>query len=215
MIVTVDDIKKINFFKDLNIAEIKHLIAISKKRILSKGKILFYEKEIPTNLTILLDGIVKVYKIDPKNNEIVIHRFQKVTLIAEMATFENIAYPASASFETDGSVLEIDFIKFKENILCNKEVALAIFKSLTQKIKYLDNVIALNIVLNSTSRVAKYICENQDSLKIKNNELAKHLHMTPETLSRIFKKFSKLGFIQKKNYSYVIVDRKALTILYE
>jgi CRP/FNR family transcriptional regulator len=215
MIATIDDIKKISFFKHLNIDEMEHLISISKKRTLSKGEVLFYEKEIASNLTILLDGIVKVYKIDPKNNEIVIHRFSEVALIAEMATFETLPYPASAAFETEGNVLEIDFEKFKERLLYNKEVALAIFKSLTQKIKYLDNVISLNIVLNSTSRVAKYICENKDALKMKNNELAKHLHMTPETLSRTFKKFARLGFIQKKNCSYVIVDKEALAILYE
>jgi len=215
MMLTINDMKRVSFFKQLNDDELKLLISISKKRVLTKGEILFYEKDIPKNLTIILDGIAKVYKIDPKNNEIVLHRFCGVNFIAEMATFESIAYPASAAFETEGSVIEIDFKKFKESFLCNKEVALAIFKSLTHKIKYLDNVIALNVILDSTARVAKYICENKEALKMKNNQLSQYLHMTPETLSRILKKFTKLGFVQKKDYSYTIVDREALTILYE
>jgi len=86
---------------------------------------------------------------------------------------------------------------------------------LTQKIKFLDNVIALNVVLDSTARVAKYICENDDALKMKNNQLAQFLHMTPETLSRILKKFTKLGFVEKEDSSYKIINKEALTILFE
>ncbi len=215
MVVTINDLKNVSFFNKLDEHDIKSLIAISKKRVFSKNEILFYEKEIPKNLIIILDGTVKVYKINPKNNEIILHRFKGINFIAEMATFESIPYPASSAFETDGVIIEIDFKEFKEKFLCNKDIALAIFKSLTHKIKYLDNVINLNIVLDSTARVAKYICENQDALEMKNNQLSQYLHMTPETLSRILKRFTKLGFVKKEDYSYIIVDKEALTILYE
>jgi len=39
--------------------------------------------------------------------------------------------------------------------------------------------------------------------------------MTPETLSRIFKKFAKLDFIEKSSSGYEITNREGLTILYE
>jgi CRP-like cAMP-binding protein len=39
--------------------------------------------------------------------------------------------------------------------------------------------------------------------------------MTPETLSRVFKKFAKLGFIEKEGSSYIIKNKEALTILFE
>lgn len=100
---------------------------------------------------------MKIYKVDSKNNEIVIHRFRPTNLVAEMAVFDDIPYPASAAFESDGSVVEIDFNAFKEHYFTNKDVAFSLFKSLGQKIKHLDNVIALNLVLDSTERVAKYI----------------------------------------------------------
>lgn len=156
-----------------------------------------------------------MYKTDTKNNEIVLHRFMPKSLIAEMAVFEDIDYPASAAFESDGSVLEIDFFQFKNNFLTNPDVAFNFFRSLSKKIKNLEDVISLNIVLDSTSRVAKYITENEDAFNIKNNQLSKHLHMTPETLSRILKKFTKLGFIVKESHSYKIINQEGLSILYE
>jgi CRP/FNR family transcriptional regulator len=213
--LSVAQLQKINFFENLEEEELKLLLSISRKRKFTKGEVLFYEKDMPKYLTMVLEGSVKIYKIDPKNNEIVLHRFMPTTFVAEMAVFEGIAYPASAAFETDGSVLEIDFEKFKKHFLSNEAVALALFRSLTQKIKTLDNVIALNVVLDSTARAAKYICENDNALKMKNNQLAQYLNMTPETLSRIFSKFVKLGFLEKSNNTFKIIDKEALSILYE
>jgi CRP/FNR family transcriptional regulator len=211
----INQLRDITFFENLSSKELEKLATISRKRKFAKGEVLFYEKDESRFLTLLTDGMLKVYKTDPKNNEIVLHRFSPKSLIAEMAVFEGIPYPASAAFETDGTVIEIDFIKFKENFLTNPNIAFAFFKSLTQKIKYLDGVIGLNIVLDSTARVAKYICENEEALQMKHNQLAQYLHMTPETLSRVFKKFAKLGFIEKENSTYVIKNQEALTILFE
>ena len=211
----INELRDIAFFENLSDRELKQLATISRKRKFSKGEVLFYEKEESRYLTLLTDGILKVYKTDPKNNEIVLHHFIPKSLVAEMALFEGVPYPASGAFETDGEVIEIDFIKFKENFLYSPDIAFAFFKSLTQKIKYLEDVIALNIVLDSTARVAKYICENENALDMKHTKLAQYLHMTPETLSRIFKKFIKLGFIEKEGSNIKIMNQEALTIIFE
>jgi len=213
--LSTDLLKKISFFENLQEQDLKLLLSITRKRQFEAGEILFYEKEKAKFLTLVLEGMVKVYKVDPKNNEIILHRFIPKQFVAEMAVFEGIPYPASAAFESDGSVLEIDFDKFKEHFFSNPKITLELFRSLTQKIKYLENVIDLNVILDSTARVAKYICENDDALKMKNNKLAQYLHITPETLSRTFKKFAKLGFITKEGSQYSIINREALEILFE
>jgi len=210
-----DELKSISCFGELNSEDIKLLASISRKRYFSKGEVLFYEKDEPRFLTLLTSGCLKVYKTDPKNNEIVLHRFLPGTLVAEMAVLEGIPYPASACFESDGSVIEIDFIRFKEEFLTTPSIAFSFFKSLSRKIKHLEDVIALNIVLDSTARVAKYIYENEEALTMKHNQLSQYLHMTPETLSRIFKKFLKLGFLEKEGSNYKIVNKEALCILFE
>ena len=144
----VNELKKVSFFENLDDKELALLATFSRKKTFSKGEILFYEKEIPVSLTLLTEGLLKVYKTDVKNNEIVLHRFEPTSLIAEMAILEDMPYPASGSFDSDGSVIEIDFEKFKEAFFNNLELSLKFFKSLSKKIKYLESVIALNIFLN-------------------------------------------------------------------
>lgn len=211
----IEDLRKISFFENLDEKDLKLLASFSRKRSYSKGEIVFYEKEIPTSLIFLTEGILKVYKTDLKNNEVVLSRFKPITLVAEMVTLEDLPYPASGSFDTDGTVIEIDFEKFKKEFFNNPTVALNFFKSLSRKIKNLESVISLNIVLDSTARIAKYISENEEALRMKHSQLAQHLHMTPETLSRMFKKLVTLELVEKTSNGYVITNREGLRVLFE
>lgn len=210
------DLRNCYLFEGLSDDEFNALEKISKKVAYKNGSILFYEKEDPTSLIVLLEGVVKIYKTDLKNNEVIMKRFRAVSLIAEMATLEKIPYPASASFETDGSVILIDFKRFQEQFMNNPVIASAMIKSLSRKIKHLEEVIDLNIVLNTTARVAKYLYEHQESLdELKNYQIAEDLHMTPETLSRTLKKLSVLGLLVKENSSYRIENIEGLRVLFE
>ena len=83
------------------------------------------------------------------------------------------------------------------------------------KIKNLESVISLNIVLDSTARIAKYICENEEALTMKHSQLAQYLHMTPETLSRMIKKLVTLELVEKTSNGYIITNREGLQVLFE
>jgi CRP/FNR family transcriptional regulator len=211
----VEELRKINIFENLNESELKLLSSFCVRKSYSKGEIVFYEKDTPSSLLVITEGVLRVYKTNPKGNEIIINKFYPTSLVAEMPLLEDILYPASAAFESDGMMIEIDFSRFKKEFLQNPEVSFLFFKSLSEKIRNLENVIALNVVLDSTSRVAKYICENKDALTMKHSEIAQYLDMTPETLSRIFKKLLTLGLVEKKNSTYTIINAKGLRVLFE
>jgi len=212
----MDSLKQFYFFENLDDQQFELLSSFAKKKHYEKGSIVFYEKDKADTLMLLVEGTLKVYKTDLKNNEIVMNRFYPISMIAEMAVLENIPYPASASFETDGVIIEINFQKFKKEFLHNPDVAFVFFKSLSKKIKYLENVISLNIVLDSTSRLAKFLYDNDGILKnLKHYQLADQLHMTPETLSRTFKKLIVLGLVEKKSTGYEIKSKDGLLVLFE
>ncbi len=211
----MDKLKNFYLFRHLDERQFARLEEISNIVDYKKGTILFFEGDEPKNMIVLLDGILQVYKTDQKGNKVILHHFFPVDMIAEIVNLEHMRYPASAEFETDGKALLIQYDLFEKEFLKDPEVAFAFIRSLSKKIKYLENVIATNLVMNSTARVAKFICEHGHEIAtLKKSMIAADLNMTPETLSRILKKLSTLGLIEKKKDEIVILDREGLETFY-
>jgi len=208
-------IKNFYLFRHMDEKSLRRLEEISTVTEYKKGTILFFEGDEAKNLYILLDGILQVYKTDQKGNKVILHHFFPIDLIAEIVNLEHMRYPASAEFESDGKVLAINYEIFEREFLKEPDIAFALIKSLSKKIKYLENVIATNLVMNSTARVAKFICEHGHEIsKLKKSMIAADLNMTPETLSRILKKLSTLGLIEKQKEEIVILDKEGLETFY-
>ncbi|WOE70059.1 Crp/Fnr family transcriptional regulator [Hydrogenimonas thermophila] len=208
-------LKDFFLFSHLDEEKLNSLVSISSLVEYKKESILFFEGEEPKSLIILIDGILKVYKTDLKGNKVILHRFYPVDLIAELVNIEHMNYPASGEFETDGKAILINYKEFEKKFLKDPEVSFAFIKSLSKKIKYLENVIATNLVMNSTARVAKFICEHGHEIsKLKKSMIAADLNMAPETLSRILKKLSTLKLIEREKDEIIILDKEGLTTFY-
>jgi len=211
----IKKLKNFYLFRHMDEAKLARLEDISNIVEYKKGTILFFEGDEAKNMIVLLDGILQVYKTDQKGNTVILHHFFPVDVIAEIVNLEHMRYPASAEFETDGRALIINYELFEKEFLKDPEVSFAFIKSLSKKIKYLENVIATNMVMNSTARVAKFICEHGHEISdLKKSHIAADLNMTPETLSRILKKLSTLGLIEKKKDEIIILDKEGLETFY-
>lgn len=189
-------LKEIFLFKDLPEDIIKTIEGFTTTIQLNKGNIIFYEGDDSSHLVILRKGIVKLYKTSSNNKEIILKYFHDGELIGEVANFENMPYPATAEAYGEVTILKIDFKKLKDVIFTNPELSFKIQLSLIKKIKNLENIVSNHLVLDSKERVAKYICEHEETFfKTKNILIAEILNITPETLSRILRTFKNEGSI--------------------
>ncbi len=213
----MDRVKDIPLFSNLSDINLKALEKISRFKTYSRDEIVFYEGDGPGTLYVLTEGVLKLYKTDAKGNEIYIHQFTPIGLVGELACFENMNYPATARFLTNGKVLKINFKKLEKDFFKNPDVCMEIIKSLTKKIKILSNVIHKEMILTSEAKVAKFIIENSELFEtLKNTQIASILNITPETLSRTLTRFKKLDFIIiEKNYHINILNKETLTSLFK
>jgi len=212
----MEKLKNFYLFNNLTPQQFKRLKEISTIKKYKRGSIPFYEGDKPKDLIILTQGLLQIFKTDHKGNRVVLHIFYPTSLIAEIANFENIPYPATAEFLTDGTLIHINYQIFEKEFLKNPEIAFTIIKSLSNKIRHLEHVITNDIILSSTARVAKFIYENeQEFQELKKNEIALLLNITPETLSRVISKLKKLNILQKEGNSYKIVNPEGLRSFFE
>jgi len=193
----MDRIRNVSCFSKLNDEQLEKLKKISVIKKFSAKEILFYEGDAPIYLYVLLQGTLKVYKTNHKGQQIFLHQFYPGGLVAELANFENIPYPATAEFMSASEVLRIDYKALEQDFFKNPDISFEIIKSLIAKHKILIDVIQKEVILTADAKVAKFILENGELFKtLKNTQVASILNLTPETLSRTLTKFKSLGFIE-------------------
>jgi CRP/FNR family transcriptional regulator len=115
-------VKDIPLFSKMNENHLKDLERISTFKDYNADEIVFYEGDKPGTLYILTEGVLRLYKTDPKGNELYIHQFTPIGLVGELACFENVNYPATARFITHGQLLKIDYKKLEKDFFQNPEV---------------------------------------------------------------------------------------------
>ncbi len=209
------DLSKIFLFKGLNEKEIKEIEKFTIVKKLKKNEIVFYEKENPAYLHLLLSGSARVYKVDNKGNELIIHKFTPPSLIAELACFENMPFPASCAMDEDGVILKIEFEPFKKFIKSG-DVCFSIMSSLLKKMKYLDGIIQDNLILDTETKIAKFIYDNDEMFsELKQHSIASLLNIKPETLSRKLKKFKQLGIIENIGSKLIVKNKEKIKEIFK
>jgi len=202
------DIQLFSKVSDKYLAEIKQNAIV---RSYSKDSIVFYEGDSSHYLYIVLEGTIKMYKTTPKGSQIQINRFTAPAMVGEYACFESQPFPASCEFLTDGKMAMIHFDYILKN-LSDAQFSLELIKSLTSKVMVLSALIHKETIYSSEAKVAKMLIENVEIFsKLKYNEIAAILNLTPETLSRIFKKLKKEHIIEMKTGEQIkILNYEAL-----
>lgn len=195
------------FFSFLKEDELLRLKEISVKKHFNKDEILFYRGEEPKYLHFMIKGVAKLYTHDHKDNEVIIHNLMAPSLIAEIANYEEIGFPANCAFETNAEVMLIDYEKFKAEFLLKPQIAMFFIKSLTKKIKALESFISYNVSSNSVEKIAKFLRDNESLLgNLKQVKIAQILNITPETFSRKISQLKKDGIIQNERGHIKILD---------
>lgn len=176
----------------------------------TKESIVFYEGDQSEYLHIMMEGSVKLYKTSPKGTQIQINRFSAPELIAEFAIFEKEPFPATCEFVTDGAIGLLHYDKLYE-YLNQPEFSLELIKSLTGKVSLLSALVHKETILSSEAKVADLMLKKVTIFnRLKNNEIASMLNLTPETFSRILTKMKKEGIVKIENHKLVILNQDAL-----
>jgi CRP/FNR family transcriptional regulator len=203
-------LEEIPMFSALTQSNLKELYNHTHIKNYAKDSIVFYEGDDSNYLHILLEGSVKLYKTTPKGTQIQINRLGAPDLIGEYACFEKMPFPATCEFVTNGTIGLLPFEVILKH-LSDPNFSMEIIKSLTGKVSLLSALVHKETVLSSEAKVADLMLQKLSMFhRLKNNELASILNLTPETFSRILTKLKKEGIIAVENQKIIIMNADAL-----
>ncbi|WP_419763921.1 MAG: Crp/Fnr family transcriptional regulator [Arcobacter sp.] len=206
-------ITQLDFFSELTPDQIEELFTISNLITYPKDSILYYEDEIKENILFLVDGLIKIYKIDKFDNEIFLYHIYKNSMISELTSInKNSIYCFSnAEFVEDSIVLSINFDKFKEMFLSKNILSYKLIETLLEKTHQLQCIVNRELVFDATAKVAFMIYNDiQMFNKLKRQEVSFMLHIQPETLSRVLKRLTRNGAIDVDKGQVIILNKNQL-----
>jgi CRP-like cAMP-binding protein len=210
------DIRKIDLFSTFDNASLEYISTIARTKRYEKGTIVFYAGEEPKSLLILLQGDIEVFKHDTEGNELILGTFHPQELIAEMALFESIPYPATARCMSEVVLFEIDFELLKAYLFKHPQLILPIIHSLTKKIKRLENVLRYMLVDDASKRLARFLVDHQHTVNhLTQRNIAQRIKLTPESTSRIIRTFKEKGWVGVRRKKLYLLNVEELSAFAE
>ena len=213
-----ETIRQISFFDNLDDEEMEIIASISVVSKYAGKSILYYESETNRNLLFLVDGLLKIYKIDKFGNEIFLYHIYKNSMISELSSIKanDIYCFSNAEFIEDSIILSVNYEKLQEHFLSKNILTTELMEILLDKTHQLQCIVNRELVFDATAKVAFML--NQDLTmfnKLKRQEVSFMLHIQPETLSRVLKKLSRDEIITIESSDVVIKDKEALMSIFK
>lgn len=211
-----DDIRHINIFSTCSDEEIAYLQSISKIVSYPKGANLYYEQDMLSNLIFLLDGLIKVYKVDKYENEIFLYHIYSHSMVSELSSLDSdtIYCYSNSEFLEDSRVLVVDYIKFRQRFLDTSGIVANFIHELIAKNQQLQCIINRELVFDASAKVAYMLLDDLEMFNgLKRTQSAFFLHIQPETLSRVLKKITRNGIISITNGKVTVENQAALVEL--
>ena len=213
-----ETISKISFFDSLDDEQKDIIASISTVIKYPKNSILYYESDVTKNILFLVEGLIKIYKVDKFDNEIFLYHIYKNSMISELSSIKqnDIYCFSNAEFIEDSIVLSIDFEKFQELFLSKNILTMELMEILLDKTHQLQCIVNRELVFDATAKVAFMLNQDLDMFnKLKRQEVSFMLHIQPETLSRVLKRLTRSGTIEVINGDVSITNKDALVSVFK
>ncbi|WP_198662911.1 MULTISPECIES: Crp/Fnr family transcriptional regulator [Cohaesibacter] len=204
-------------FRSLAEETLDELLLSARPRQYARGKTLFVQNEPADCFYVVLEGWVKIFRINPNGEEAVIGVFTRGQSFAEAAAFTGGEFPATGETVTDCRLLRLESARLIATIKKNPEMGLAMLASTSQHLHMLIQQIEQLKAQTGVQRVAEFLLDQTSSrvgscmvqLPYDKALIAGRLGIKPESLSRAFKRLREHGVDIQQNHA-VIDELRAL-----
>ena len=202
---TVTIIRNCGLFCGLSEASFGKIAKIARTVRFKRGQTIFHQGDPCPGIYVVGGGAVRVYKLAPNGKEHVLHFAYPGTTFAEVAAIGQFSCPAYAEATEDSVCALIPEAEFSR--IANEDHSFCI-EMMTGMANWVHSLVGLleDLVLrDATARVARHLIQsdssagqNEFTLPMRKKDLASHLNLTSETLSRTLHRLVECGLIETR-----------------
>ncbi len=205
-------------YTELNKEALEFLKKAGLEQVFKKNSIIFLESEDPTGFFIILEGYVKISRLNRDGKEVVIAILKPGNFFGEMSILDGYPRSTDAAAETDLKLLAVKESDFHRMLAKFPNVAVEMLKELAQRIRNSDSQIKGLSILNARGKVASSLLrwardqgeERGKSVVIEGtsnqSEMASYVGLTRETFNRNLHHLQEEGFIRVEKRNIVIIN---------
>lgn len=207
-------IEDLNFFKECDPLKLSLLSSTAKFKSYNASDILMYEEDDVNRVYFLVEGEVKLYKVDRFDNEVFLYTLSEQTLLTDIGSLEcnTISCFSNIEFLVPSRVVSFDLKIFKEVVKTDFSLLINLVNLLADQKQRVDCMVSMGMVYDVTAKVAKMLYDHLDLYnRLKKQEISYRLNIQPATLSRVLAKFIRKGLIMEEDHKTVVLQREELT----
>lgn len=196
-------LRRCGLFRGLNDSSMTKLAGISITRRFPKGQTIFHEGAPCPGIYVIADGLVRVVKYAPTGKEHVLHLAYPGMTFAEVAAIGRFPCPATAEAMEDTLCVLILQDRLTQLLQSDHPLCLQIMESFAWWVKHFVGLLEDIVLRDSTGRVARHLLHAGSEaggeaflLPMLKKDLASHLNLTSETLSRTIRRLADAGLIE-------------------
>ena len=215
-------LRQVPMFSDLKQQDLDKLAAATVVRNLGKGEVLFEEGAVAKGFYLLVEGRIKVYRVNVEGREQILHLISPGETFAEVALFSGSSYPATAQALAASRVLFFPRRDLTRMVEKNPQLTLNMMAGFARWVRQFNQMLAEHSK-SVPSRLAGYLLAEGRrqhaasladgscvTLAINKTEIASFLGTISATLSRSFGQLRESGLIEVSDREITILDLSGL-----
>jgi CRP/FNR family transcriptional regulator len=213
-----DLIRQCTFLRALDAQRVRALAGIGRWCDLERGERVFAEGDAPAGMYVVATGSVRVFKLAPGGKEHVLHLAGPGQTFAEVAVLGRFDCPAHAEAADDARCLLLPTGPLNRLLDADPVLTRQILTGMAGWVRQLVGLLEDIVLRDAVGRVARYLLTlaggraGHIELPTMKKDLASHLNLTSETLSRSLRRLNDAGLIATTDGPGLgIVDPAGLT----
>lgn len=209
----VEIIRQCGLFCGLTAESFEKLGRIARVVRFERGQTIFREGDPCPGIYVVGEGAVRIFKVAPTGKEHVLHFAHPGMTFAEVAVIGRFECPADAAATEDAVCALIPAAEFRQIINQDHAFCIEIITGMSKWVHHLVGLLEDIVLRDATARVARHLIQSdrtggrsEFTLPMRKKDLASHLNLTSETLSRTLHRLVDCGLIERHEQRIRIRD---------
>ena len=198
-----DIVRHCQLFAGLDVAAQAKVSALAQRVRFQRNQIIFRQDDPCPGLYVVASGSIRVYKLAASGKEHLLHQAGPGATFAEVAVIGGFDCPAHAQAIDDSVCALLPAEPFRALLRADHAVCLQLLQSMAGWVRQLVGLLEDVVLRDAVGRVARHILQSQGqrpgdefSFRMLKKDLANHLNLTGETLSRVLRRLTEEGLIE-------------------